>query len=203
MERPAYGRDGNYLNCSNSIGRVQENARVRPETQQAVLAYSFWCERCREKAAGFVVDNEIKTLNLAGPRASNEPDVGNFVKGSWTQRFRRSNAANRHLPIRLPIGIPFTLVLTRLLSLSNRRATRERRFAVTRRPGSILQTISRRRALALPTEFFQVPQAALDWRFIGQERLHTVERVSQPFLAKPAPCVTEVVKRSVLVSAQQ
>jgi hypothetical protein len=29
----------------------------------------------------FVSDNEIKTLNVAGPRASKEPEVGEFVKG--------------------------------------------------------------------------------------------------------------------------
>ena len=28
----------------------------------------------------FVVDNEIKTLNVAGPRASKESGVGDFVK---------------------------------------------------------------------------------------------------------------------------
>jgi hypothetical protein len=32
-----------------------------------------------KKLADFVADNEIQTLNMAGPRASKEPDVAKFV----------------------------------------------------------------------------------------------------------------------------
>jgi hypothetical protein len=35
---------------------------------------------CGQKLRDFVSDNEIQTLNVAVPRASNEPEVGEFVK---------------------------------------------------------------------------------------------------------------------------
>ena len=35
----------------------------------------------------FVSDNEIATLNVAGPRASKEPQVGEFVKGTLEAAF--------------------------------------------------------------------------------------------------------------------
>jgi hypothetical protein len=36
----------------------------------------------------FVAGNEIATLNIAGPRASEKPQVGKFVKESWRRHFR-------------------------------------------------------------------------------------------------------------------
>jgi len=35
----------------------------------------------------FIADNEILTLNVAGPRASEEPDVGQFVKSVLAEAF--------------------------------------------------------------------------------------------------------------------
>jgi hypothetical protein len=35
----------------------------------------------------FVADNEIATLNVAGPRASKEPQVGKFVKEVLEEAF--------------------------------------------------------------------------------------------------------------------
>ena len=37
----------------------------------------------------FVADNEIATLNLTGPRVSEEPQVGEFVKDVLEQAFPR------------------------------------------------------------------------------------------------------------------
>jgi hypothetical protein len=52
-------------------------------------------------------------------------------------------------------------------------------------------------------DFFRNPRWILEWRFIGEEWPHTLERISQAFLAKPAPSVTEIVKSPVAVSAEQ
>jgi hypothetical protein len=40
-----------------------------------------------QKLREFVSDNEIQTLNVAGPRASNEPKVGDFVKQVLEEAF--------------------------------------------------------------------------------------------------------------------
>jgi hypothetical protein len=40
-----------------------------------------------QKLRAFVSDNEIQTLNVAGPRASNEPEVAEFVKQVLEQAF--------------------------------------------------------------------------------------------------------------------
>ena len=40
-----------------------------------------------KKLRDFVADNEIKTLNVAGPRASKEPGVANFVREVLNEAF--------------------------------------------------------------------------------------------------------------------
>ena len=40
-----------------------------------------------QKLRDFVPDNEIQTLNVAGPRASNEPEVGDFAKQVLEEAF--------------------------------------------------------------------------------------------------------------------
>jgi hypothetical protein len=40
-----------------------------------------------KRLLGFVVDNEIKILNVAWPRASNEPGLANFVREILEEAF--------------------------------------------------------------------------------------------------------------------
>jgi Circularly permutated YpsA SLOG family len=40
-----------------------------------------------QKLRDFVSDNEIQTLNVAGPRASKEPEIGDFVKQVLDEAF--------------------------------------------------------------------------------------------------------------------
>jgi hypothetical protein len=44
------------------------------------LHIHFGVKDAGKRLLEFVKDNEIKTLNVAGPRASKEPEVGEFVK---------------------------------------------------------------------------------------------------------------------------
>jgi len=40
-----------------------------------------------KKLREFVADDDIRTLNVAGPRASKEPEVGDFVRGILEEAF--------------------------------------------------------------------------------------------------------------------
>jgi hypothetical protein len=61
-------------------GGFKEDSGICGETQQAVAARSSGQEDAAQALRDFVSDNEIATLNVAGPRASKEPQVGEFVK---------------------------------------------------------------------------------------------------------------------------
>ena len=89
MERPGYGRDGNNLNRANSIGRFEEDGRVRQKTQQAVLAYSFWCEGRRKKAAGVRERERDQDAQRSWAKSQQGTGVANFVREILEEAFSK------------------------------------------------------------------------------------------------------------------
>src|ERR1700751_315345 len=51
-----------------------------------------------------------------------------------------------------------------------------------------------------PLDPFRNPRRIFEWRFVGKERLHAVQRISQPFLNESAPRMTKIVESPVPVS---
>jgi len=72
VERSGHRRDGHFLDRQRAYRWIKENGRVCCEAQQAVFARPFRSGRRRSSLKDFVADNEIKTLNVAGPRASEQ-----------------------------------------------------------------------------------------------------------------------------------
>jgi Circularly permutated YpsA SLOG family len=80
VERSGHRRNGYFLARPGSARWLKETAEFAVKQDKPCLHAHSGQEDVAQALRDFVADNEIKTLNVAGPRASKEPGVAKFVK---------------------------------------------------------------------------------------------------------------------------
>jgi hypothetical protein len=88
VERARFGRHRYFLLGSGVDWRLKEDHQIRDQTQKAVAShFSRWQYDAPDSLVLFISDHRIKTRNIAGPRASKEPQIAAFVRKVLEEAF--------------------------------------------------------------------------------------------------------------------